>query len=155
MNLHETEIMQIIQTIWSSVLSLQCERSVEPPAVAPGSVAACVQITGAWKGAVVLACSEGFASKAAAIMFSMPDENATLTDKQDAVAELSNMIGGNLKGLLSGGEGCQLSLPAVVAGADYNARVPGSRVMQSIGLRSAGHDITVAILEKVPAANAA
>ncbi len=55
----------------------------------------CIQISGAWQGAVILQCSEGFARNAASRMLCLEDEDITSADIQDSFAELTNMIGGN------------------------------------------------------------
>jgi CheY-specific phosphatase CheX len=48
-------------------------------------------------------------------------------DVIDAVGELVNMIGGNLKRILP--PGVVLSLPSVVIGGDYSVRVCGGRLV--------------------------
>jgi chemotaxis protein CheX len=41
----------------------------------------------------------------------------------DAVGEVCNMIAGNFKNKIAGlGDGCQLSLPTVICGANYSLR---------------------------------
>jgi len=41
----------------------------------------------------------------------------------DAVGEICNMVAGNFKNKISGlGDGCMLSVPTVISGADYNLR---------------------------------
>lgn len=155
MNFKDQDVVRIVEMIWGSVLGMECVAVAEVPAPAAGTMAACVQITGAWQAAVVLCCPEAFAAAAAAAMFGSPAEDATATDMQDALAELVNMIGGNLKGVLETPDACQLSLPAVVAGADYTARVPGSRPLNRVAVRCGEHTLVVNVLEKLPAARAA
>ena len=159
MALHDAEIAQIVTTICQSVLGIDATQVGDVPplsAVASaGTLSACVQITGAWQGAVVLGCTDAFAIQAATIMFTSATEDRNLTDMQDAVAEISNMIGGNLKGLLTVGDACQLSLPSVVAGADYITRIPKSRPLHRIAMECGGHVIVVTVLEKIAAVKAA
>jgi len=45
-------------------------------------------------------------------------------DVQDAVGELANMLGGNIKTHLGGGKSIQLSLPSTVSGDEYAFEVP-------------------------------
>jgi chemotaxis protein CheX len=155
MQLQETDITQIVTTIWQSVLGVDCVQSADFPQTSAGCLATCVQITGAWQGAVILSCPEAFAARAATVMFDTPVEDRKLTDMQDAIAELTNMIGGNLKGLLPVTDACQLSLPAVIAGADFTTRIPGSRLIHRIALDCGGQTIVVNVLEKLPTAKAA
>ena len=92
-------------------------------------------------------CPNDVARRAASIMFSKAAEETTRADLQDAIAELLNMIGGNFKALLPGQ--CFLSLPAVVEGGDYSARVPGSTVFGKIAFGCENDIVSVVILEKV------
>lgn len=157
MKLNNADIVQIVATIWQSLLGIEGVTETDPPFAASGagSMATCVQITGEWKGAVVLGCGETFAARAATAMFETPQQDRNRTDMQDAVAELTNMIGGNLKGLLDLPHACQLSMPSVVAGADFTTRVPGSRVINRVALECGGDVIVVSVLEKLPDAKAA
>jgi chemotaxis protein CheX len=83
---------------------------------------------------------------AASIMFSNDPHKVTIADLQDAVAELVNMIGGNFKALLP--ETCYLSLPSVVEGGDYSARVPGSALLGRVPFVCEGHAMSITVLEK-------
>lgn len=59
---------------------------------------ASIEITGAWSGRVSLELTAASAEAAARLMIGRPVVSAT--DVVDAVGELVNMIGGNLKGLV-------------------------------------------------------
>ena len=155
MTLKNEDIVQIIATIWQSLLGIEAVTETDFPVAVSGSMAGCVQITGEWKGAVILSCGEAFAGRAATRMFQTQQQDRNQTDMQDAVAELTNMIGGNLKGLLDLPHACQLSLPSVVAGADFTARIPGSRLINRIALQCDGDVIVVNVMEKLPEARAA
>ena len=52
---------------------------------------------------------------------------------RDVLGELANMIGGNLKSVLS--RGIQLSMPSVVDGSDYCLRVCGAEVRERLGFQ--------------------
>jgi chemotaxis protein CheX len=82
----------------------------------------------------------------AAAMFSTEPCKTSVGDMQDALAELVNMIGGNIKALLP--DGCFLSLPAVVEGGDYSARVPGTRLASRVEFVCSGHVVSLSILGK-------
>lgn len=68
-----------------------------------------VRISGGWDGAVALNCPPELARMAAVSMFSVEPDGATLQDAREALAELINIVGGNLKALLP--PPCQSSLP--------------------------------------------
>jgi chemotaxis protein CheX len=143
----DQEIEQLTMSIWDSILKLPIEPDASSPLPAGDrTMSACVHITGAWNGAVALSCGTGLASAAAGIMFGLGQADPATADMQDAMGELVNMIGGNVKALLPGT--CQLSLPAVVEGSDYSVRVPGSRVVARVPMRSGTHMLNVSLLEK-------
>jgi CheY-specific phosphatase CheX len=70
-----------------------------------------VGITGPWQGEVVVAVLGASAPKFAAAMLGTPSSQVTTEDTADALCELANMIGGQVKGTLP--TGCRLSLPRV------------------------------------------
>ena len=52
---------------------------------------------------------------------------------RDVLGELANMIGGNLKCVLS--QGIQLSMPSVIDGSDYSLRVCGVAARQQLAFQ--------------------
>mgnify|MGYP000455482940 CR=1 FL=1 len=150
MTFNAEEIYQIASTIWEATIGLQIQPDSQDALASignrPRSTAACIQITGAWNGAILLDCPVEFARKAASIMFSCDVASVTTADLQDAVAELVNMIGGNFKALLP--ETCFLSLPAAVEGGDYSTRIPGSTMLGRVPLSCEGIAMSISVLEK-------
>jgi CheY-specific phosphatase CheX len=63
---------------------------------------------------------------------------------RDVLGELANMIGGNLKCVLT--RGIRLSMPAVVDGSDYSLRVCGAEIRQRIAFQSAEGTFWIAVL---------
>jgi chemotaxis protein CheX len=148
MEFEEDKILQIAGFVWESMIGLPVEPlPADPGADRPRSIAACIQIAGAWNGAIFLDCPVEVARLAAAAMFNTSPADATLADLQDSLTELVNMLGGNIKALLP--ETCFLSLPVVVDGRDYSARVPGTRLVSKVNFSCAGHPISLNILEKI------
>src|SRR5207248_3096506 len=68
-----------------------------------------VPIGGAWEGAVSLRCPEPLCRSFAADLFGRLAADVEDADVFDALGELANIIGGNLKALLPGV--CRLGLP--------------------------------------------
>lgn len=146
--IQDENILEITETIWSAVAGLAVER-IDPGAVrqrAGTIIAGCVHVTGAWKGAIALHCSEPLARRVAAAIFDVEASLATIAQTQDAVGELVNMTGGNLKALLP--EPSQLSLPTVAQGTDFSARVPGSRLTGQMAFACEGEPLLVTVLER-------
>ena len=144
----ENEIHQITESIWSSVLGLEVRRGAPAgiPVKQEHTLAGCVQITGAWEGAVALHCAIGLARQVTALMFGMDPGNASIEEVQDALGELVNMTGGNIKALLA--EPCYLSLPTVVEGNNYTLRIPGSVPVNQVAFECQGQPFLVTLLEK-------
>lgn len=118
-----------IETITRTVLTTMLEMDVarrEPGELegAEHRLTGCVQITGAWQGAVVLQASASLATQFASRMLAIPWQDVVVDDLCDALAEVTNMIGGNVKSLLPGPS--YLSLPSITSGDDFDFRVTGT-----------------------------
>lgn len=144
----EQEIISLTKYIWGATLNLEAVPHDEAVQRVPGgrTLDGVINITGAWAGALVLQVPEHVARRAAAVMFEIGEEAATLEDMQDAVGELTNMTGGNVKALLEGH--CHLSLPAVVEGRDYSIRVPGSEAVTRVTFDVDGDPFVVSLLTR-------
>jgi len=120
-------VCQITDSVWTSTLNLPVQPVAAPnDKAAPGrSMVGCVQITGTWSGAVTLECASALARRCAASMFGMDPEMASEAEIKDALGELTNMVGGNIKSLIEGP--CQLSLPTITEGQDFSFSIPGTR----------------------------
>jgi CheY-specific phosphatase CheX len=148
MNFNPDELISLTATIWEAILRLPiAPETGGAVGNRPRSAAACIQITGAWNGAILLDCPDDFARRAASIMFGKALSAVTVADLQDAIAELVNMIGGNFKALLP--EVCFLSLPSVVEGGDYSTRVPGSSLLGRVAFLCEGQSLSIVVLEKM------
>ncbi len=67
-------------------------------------------------------------------------------DARDAIGEICNMVAGNFKAKLAGlVEGCVLSVPTVITGADYQLHIPadGTRTEISFGFEGSPVWITL------------
>jgi chemotaxis protein CheX len=106
----------------------------------------CVSITGAWEGAVTLDCSAQLARKLAAVMMRQEPEQTSCDDIADALGELTNILGGNVKRLLPGPS--RLTLPAVAEGRDYHLKVAGSQLLSEICFECEGEPMRVTLLQR-------
>jgi chemotaxis protein CheX len=145
MNLVETDIAEIVQGVWDAMLGLE----IEPvPGIGADSdpnggadlVTGSVTVTGASDCVVTLQVSCDGARSFAAAMFGMEPDEVSADEVADAVGELTNMVGGNIKSLLP--EPSLLSLPTVSRGAPVQVHVPGGGALTEVGLLS-GADVVV------------
>lgn len=143
----EADLCEITEAIWSTMLDLRVERrdAVTRPGGEP-TLAGCVLITGAFDGAVVLECSAALARQVTARIFDVHAAAATPGEAQDALAELVNVTGGNVKALLA--EPSQLSLPVVAHGHEMTARLPGSRTIGRAAFECLGEPLVVSVHER-------
>jgi chemotaxis protein CheX len=128
------QIAEITRDVWQSFLSLDLVFApVDPLATLDGATSTgCVHISGEWNGSVFVQCTDAHAQKAAEAMF-MADPGTLGPDEiSDALGELTNMIGGNIKSLLP--EPSRLSIPTVANGENYKIRVPNAVLVDAITL---------------------
>ena len=96
----EKEIVNYTQDVWSSFLGMTATRSAE--SIQPGDhfQHAYVQIVGAWTGIIVVHFPPDLAHQITEQMFSIEPGKVSLTQNEDALGEVANMVGGNIKSLL-------------------------------------------------------
>ncbi|MBT5028582.1 MAG: chemotaxis protein CheX [Nitrospinaceae bacterium] len=145
----ESEICQYTENIWKSILELDVKKTPDEdytPNAGEDVLAGCVHISGQWEGTVTLDCTLELAKKVASIMFKMPEDEVPSDLIQDALGELTNMTGGNIKSLLP--EPCFLSLPAVTM-TQHGLRIPGSETVSTVTFKCWGFKFKVSVLKKV------
>lgn len=105
-----------------------------------------VLFDGAFRGAVTVACARRFAILAGSRMIDEPEASVDDATATDALAELTNVVGGNLKSLISErvGATCRLSVPTVSTGEAPPERAAERRV---VSLACGGEILRVEVLE--------
>lgn len=130
MQISESDIDEITQTVWTATLDLEAY----PLGALDDSTVAWldshVQISGAWEGTVMLRCTPGLARRAAGILFQLEPDEASEEDVVDTLGELVNIIGGNVKALVP--TPSTLSLPAVEAEARVGPPLPEAPISLSV-----------------------
>src|SRR5690242_11280874 len=92
--------MCIVQTLGESLLVEPVIPAEDQPPLPSDTMGSSVEVRGAFRGRVTVACSSALARVLAAHMFGRTDVEVTDTDILDAVREMANVIAGNVKGLL-------------------------------------------------------
>jgi chemotaxis protein CheX len=102
-------------------LMLGCDlQPCHPEAPAPVEVTSMVGLAGELCGVLSVCCNRESAVVMASKMLGV-DATETGEELADALGEIANMVAGNFKNKVSGlGDGCMLSVPTVVIGADYD-----------------------------------
>lgn len=142
----EADVAVLVDEIWLTTLGLATHR-LDPKTKLPveaETLDGIINITGGWQATVALQVPKTLASRIASVMFRLDGETPTTEDMQDAIGELTNMLGGNIKALLAGD--CHLSLPAVVEGRGYTVRVPTSHVVERFAFECEGQPAVVNLM---------
>jgi chemotaxis protein CheX len=105
---------------------------------------AAVHMAGDWSGAVLLECDRGQACRFAGRFLSMEPSDTVDDVVRDVLGELANMIGGNMKCVLT--RGIRLSMPSVVDGGDYSLRICKAEVRQRLAFQCAEGPFWVTVL---------
>jgi chemotaxis protein CheX len=138
------DIFAITQNVLETMLQVTVEPSNEQTdMLTENCMTGCIQISGGWKGAVLLQTSEEFASIAASKLLLVNESDVCAEDRQDTLAELTNMVGGNIKSIVPGPS--NLSLPSVTSGKDFDIRLVGSSVDNRVHMNCQGQGICVVI----------
>ena len=96
-------------------------------------ITAAVQFAGVWQGAVLVQCTTADAIRVCSKM--MPGVSPAQFDADviDAMGELANMLGGNLKSVLP--PGVALSTPIVTEGTDFGMHLCGGNDSRAIAFQ--------------------
>jgi len=117
--------------VFSTMLNLEItagEVFVEKEEAVPSSgVVSLIGLAGSWVGSGSMACSANCAAKIASALLMAP-YSAVDEDVLDAVAEVTNMIIGNVKTVLETRLGAMgLSTPTVIYGRNFQTRSSGNQ----------------------------
>ena len=123
---HTPEVCRIVEDVFRTMLSLEVQRVNFPLSFGADRVTAVIHFAGVWKGAVLLECTRQQAFQFTARLMGVPEPAAMTDDVRDSLGELTNMIAGNLKSILTPGVG--LSMPSILEGSDYALRVCGGNI---------------------------
>jgi chemotaxis protein CheX len=145
MQLSHDDLRQIVGDIFGGMLGLAV--TVREGAVnGARRITGCVHLSGGWEGAVAVDCTEPLARRVAGSMLGLEAGEASPEDVRDAIGEVANVAGGNVKALL--GTECALSLPTVTEGIDLRLSIPGARTIVDLGFESEGEPFRFLVLEK-------
>jgi chemotaxis protein CheX len=137
-------IAEITRDIWGSFLSLELEQLPDAGEPLSGeTLTGIVHISGAWDGSVFVEVTRAHAEGAAEAMFAAEPGTLSREEVGDALGELTNMVGGNVKGLL--GVTTKLSLPSIAGGESYTLRIPGAEIIDQVLLVSVAGPVRISV----------
>lgn len=141
----DEDLFALAENVWSSVLGLELVRADEVDGkIGDTTITACVQITGRWEGAITVACSPGLATRLAGAMFAMEADELGDEEIRDAMGEIANMTGGNVKGMAPGEN--TLTLPTVTEGDESALTIAKTRRLNRVVGISEGEPVVVTVM---------
>ena len=139
-------LAQIAESVFATMMNLEVGQGGTPWFPGGNRLTSALHLAGDWNGAVLLECDREQACRFAGRFLSM-DPPDTLDDVvRDVLGELANMIGGNLKCVLT--PGIRLSMPSVVDGSDYSVRVVGAEVRERLAFQCAEGPFWITVLTR-------
>ncbi|MGB7329399.1 MAG: chemotaxis protein CheX [Rubripirellula sp.] len=142
------EIVEVSENVFSTMVGRSVEQVDDVNDLESQSpVTGAIQISGEWTGAILVQTTEKLAAKSASVMFAIDEQSVSKNDRQDTMAELANMIGGNLKSLLPGPS--SLSLPTVTSGKEFDIRIFGTEIENSVPMQCNGQSLRIVVCKAV------
>jgi len=138
------ELAQIVNSVFEAMMGLESGECGSHWFAAEDRITAAVHLAGEWNGALLLECDRGQACRLAGRFLSIDPPGSVDDVVRDVLGELANMIGGNLKSVLT--RGIQLSMPAVIDGSDYALRICGAEIHQRLAFQCAEGQFWVTIV---------
>jgi chemotaxis protein CheX len=143
----DDDLFALAETVWSSVLGLELTRADDhDDKIGETAITSCVQIMGDWDGAVTVACSPAVATQLACAMFQLEPDDLSDDEVRDAMGEIANMTGGNVKGMAPGTN--TLALPTVTEGEQGAFGIPGTSRLNRIVGSTDGSPVVVTVFGK-------
>lgn len=130
-----TATQEVFETMLGAPVDLDQNAKCDPDS----GMMALVGLTGNWSGAGTLACSPALGNQVAQTMFmSEPsaDPGAINDEVLDAVAELTNMVVGNIKNALEHELGpMAISIPSVIYGRNFHFKSLTGKMIAAVSFR--------------------
>jgi len=108
------ELVQIVESVFETMLRLEAAEGGTPWFPSADRLTAAVRLIGDWNGEVLIECARAQACRFAGRFLSEDPPGSVNDVVRDVLGELANMIGGNMKCVLTAG--IRLSMPSVTDG---------------------------------------
>ena len=139
----EETLSETVSFVWETFVGTEIAEG--PPADIDTPHSAAISIGGEWTATIIVTMSEGLVGSYTAALLDMSEEELTSEDIRDALGELVNVVGGNLKGLLDDDGKSTLSLPVV---SRHTPEVAGSHLTIASSFVADGHPMRWEIHER-------
>ena len=145
MQIDRETLYQTTLDLCSSMLGLTVERVDECASASSldEHIRASIKISGDWNATLDVLAPQALADHIASVMFDTDAADLDPAEVLDAFGEVSNIVGGNVKGVFDGE--CTLSLPCVGAGAASDVR--GLDLNLAVALQCEGRPLIIILTE--------
>ena len=134
---YETEINETVGELFWTMLNTEAIPADETALPGKDVITAIIAFAGSWSGDLVLECCSAQALAFARRFLQSEEITEVGEDVISTVAELSNIVAGNLKAVFP--SGTSISTPSVIEGGNYDVRVyRGKLVNHTIFTTDAG-----------------
>lgn len=147
MNIDEPSLRQMTIDVCQSMLGLPLI-PIEPEIDTARQRVASVEIQGGRRVSVDVFAHEHLMAVMAEAMFCTDRDSLTEADLRDALGEIANMIGGNVKGAFGDNEPLSLTLPTVAEANDLLDRLPQGSLRTTF--ECCGHPLSIVLREVAP-----
>jgi len=131
--------------VFDVMLGCQLAIAAEPVSSEDLDVTSMVGLAGRLCGVLMVRCDSSSAALMTSKMLGVEPESAS-PETWDAVGEICNMVAGNFKNKISGlADGCQLSVPTVITGTEYNLHTLAEDPAIEVTLLFEGRPLTVSL----------
>jgi chemotaxis protein CheX len=146
-------VTAVVQEVWESMLGndLDGPDRDTPRSAEIRPLLGYVRLCGGWHGTVSLNCSRELARTLAGRMFGADPDSLTKEEVHDALGEVVNIIGGNLKHLFP--PSCRLLLPGVEEDPLTDSASIAGRVVAEVGFVCGNETFQVSLVEAQGAAS--
>ncbi|RIK77545.1 MAG: hypothetical protein DCC67_12525 [Planctomycetota bacterium] len=148
MSVTAQDLVEVVPYVWQCALGLSMTpASADPAHLESERLRSVVSLSGQWTGDLVLDCSLEVAREAASRMFCRAEPDLAFDEIQDALAELTNVVAGNIKSLIPGAT--WLGLPVVTSGRNFDQRYAFAALLCEASFLVTGAGLTVSVWEKL------
>jgi CheY-specific phosphatase CheX len=142
---HENMTTQIVRDVFATMLGYEINESFDDYSSRGDVVTCAIFFAGVWKGALILECNEPQACFFTGRLMGIPEPAQLDDNARDAMGEVVNMVGGNLKSVLPPGVG--LSMPSVLEGHNHAYRICGTHQVERYSFRGDAGPIWVTLVQ--------
>ncbi len=143
---YRQKIIDSTVEIFTSMIMMEVEsidRKVEEHSHLQHSISGVVGLAGAFKGVLAVHLPKELAMQITSSFLGMDVEEIN-EDVEDAVGEIANMLGGDVKGLLtSSGSDIDLSLPSTISGEKYEFQAKKNAATYIVPFKCGSEEFTV------------